>query len=113
MKKVLALILAVVALTMMLTACGGTKDPIGTWELSQDGVTMELTFEEEGKGSVSTMGISADMTWSTDDGKLTVSMSLLGETQELFTDAEYSVKGDELSITVDDETTVLTKKEAE
>lgn len=107
MKKTLALILVVVMLSATLVACGGNSI-LGSWEATQDGVTMKLTFEEDGKGSVTTMGATVDMTWSVDGDKLTASMSVLGMSEDIFKDATYSVDGDNLSITYEGETVVFT-----
>lgn len=111
MKKTLAIVLVVVMLASVLVACGSSGGSIiGTWTATQEGVTMEMTFENGGKGKVSTMGMSMDMEWSAEGNKLTASMSVMGQTQEMFKDAEFAVKGNELSITADGETVVFTKK---
>lgn len=109
MKRTLALLLVVVSLTVMLVSCGGNSIE-GTWTATEEGVTMTMTFEDDGTGSMSTLGMTYDITWSTDGDKLTVSMSVMGMTQEVFTDAEYAVDGDELTITVAGESTVFTKE---
>ena len=106
MKKTLALVLVVVMLSATLVACGGNSI-IGSWQASVVGVSMKLTFEEDGKGSITTMGVTADMTWSVDGDKLTAAMSVMGITEEVFEGAVYSVDGDELSITADGETVVF------
>lgn len=110
MKKLFALLLTLVMLVGVFAACGGGDSIIGTWEGEQDGVTLELTFEEGGKGKMGSMGTTLDCTWEIKDGKLSMSMEMFGQSGELFKDAEYSVKGDELSITADGETVVLKKK---
>lgn len=109
MKKALALILVVVTLSVMLASCGG-NDIIGTWTATEEGVTMELTFNKDGTGSVATMGATVEMTWTLEGDTLNASMSIMGVSTDLFKDATISVDGDELSITYLGETTVLTRK---
>lgn len=106
MKKTLALVLVVVMLSATLVACGGNSI-IGSWEATVEGVSMKLTFEEDGKGSITTMGVTADMTWSAEGDKLNASMAVMGITEEVFKDATYSVDGDSLSITMEGETVVF------
>lgn len=110
MKKVLSLVLVVIMLSAVLVSCGG-NDIIGTWEAEEEGLTIQLKFEEDGKGSMSTMGISMDMTWSVDGDKLTASASFMGETEDLFKDAEFKVDGDTLTITVEGEAQEFTRVE--
>ncbi len=109
MKKALALLLVFASLAMVLVSCGG-DDIIGTWEGKQDGITMTLTFEEDGKGKVASEGISMDMTWEIKDGKLNASMSFMGETEEMFKGAEFEVDGDKLTITSNGESVTFNKK---
>ena len=88
---------------------GGDDALLGAWEVTEDEITMILTFEEEGKGTMETLGMTMDMTWSAADGKLTASLSVMGETSEMLKDADYSLDGDSLSITMEGETVVFTR----
>lgn len=110
MKKVLALVLVVLTFTIALAGCGG-DNIIGTWTATDEGVTLELTFGEDGKGKVSTMGITADMTYTAEAGILNAKMSLMGVEEEMFKDAQFTVDGDKLSITYEGETQIFTKVE--
>ncbi len=89
---------------------GGDDALVGSWEVTEDGITMVLNFEEDGKGNMESVGVSMDMAWSVTDGKLSASMSFMGETEELFAGADYTVDGDKLTVTIDGESLVLTKK---
>ncbi|MBR2300363.1 MAG: hypothetical protein IKA41_00190 [Bacteroidaceae bacterium] len=108
MKKTLALLLIFASLAIVLVSCGGDSI-IGTWETTEDGVTMAITFEEGGKGKITTEGITMDMTWSEKGGKLTASVSLMGMSEELFKGAEYKVDGDKLTITSEGKPVTFTK----
>ena len=108
MKKALALLLVFASLAIVMVSCGGDSI-IGSWTFTEDGVTTTITFEEDGKGKIEAAGISMDMTWSEKDGKLTASMSFMGETEDLFKDAEYTIDGDKLTVKSEGETVTLTK----
>ena len=54
-----------------------------------------------------------DLIWYTYEDKLTASMSFMGESEDLFADAEYTVDVDKLFITVEGETLTLTKYDSE
>lgn len=109
MKKALALLLVLASLAIVMVSCGGDS-LIGTWEGEQDGVSMTITFEKDGKGSISSAGMTMDMTWSASDGKLNASMSFMGMSEEMFKDAEYKLNGNKLTITVEGESVEFTKK---
>ena len=109
MKKALALLLVFASLAIVMVSCGGDSI-IGSWEMTQDGLTGTITFEDGGKGKFEAEGMTLDLTWSEKDGKLTASMSFMGETEDLFKDAEYKVDGDKLTITDEGETITLNKK---
>ena len=108
MKKTLALVLVVVMLSATLVACGGDSI-LGTWEATQDGVTMKFTFEDGGQGKATVMGLEVGMTWSVSGDKLNAKISMMGQEEEILKDATYSVSGDELSITMEGETVVFNK----
>lgn len=82
---------------------------LGTWGYLEDGVAMLITFEKDGKGKVKMDGISLNLDWYTVDEKLTAVMSLLGESEVLFEDNEYTVDVDKLFVTIEDETIMLAK----
>lgn len=86
---------------------------LGTWEVIEDGIAVTFTFKEGGKGKMSTMGLSADLAWYVVDGKLNVSMSFMGESEEVFENAEYTVDVNKLVVTVDGETIMFVKEGAD
>ncbi len=90
-------------------ALGGDDAILGAWEATEDEVTLIFVFEEDGKGKLETMGITMDMIWSAADGKLNASITFMGETEEMLKDADYSLDGDSLSITMEGETVVFTR----
>lgn len=114
MKRVIALSLVLVMALSVLVACGGkggsgdSGNLIGSWSATEEGVEVIFTFKDGGKGTMSSMGIEMDMTWSTDGDKINMSMSFMGETEEM--SGTYKIEGNKLSLTADGETLVLTKK---
>ncbi len=83
---------------------------IGTWEVTQEGVAMTFTFDEGGTGKIAMSGITMDMTWSTAGGKLNGEISFMGESEQLFNNADYSISGSTMTVTQDGETLTFTKK---
>ncbi|MBE6678603.1 MAG: hypothetical protein E7597_07410 [Ruminococcaceae bacterium] len=83
---------------------------IGTWEVTQDEIVMTFTFDEGGTGKIAMSGITMDMTWSTSGGKLNGELSFMGESEQLFSDADYSISGSTMTVTQDGETLIFTKK---
>lgn len=104
-KRIIAMLLAVMTM-LALVGCGGGIE--GTWTATQDGVTMEYTFEKDGKGSVSVSGMTLDTTWKTDGDKLKLTMSMLGQSQTQ--EYTYKVDGDKLTLTLDGDTVELKRK---
>ncbi len=86
---------------------------LGTWALTEDDVELIVTFEENGEGTINVSGMPLDLIWYTYEDKLTASMSFMGESEDLFADAEYTVDVDQLFITVEGETLTLTKYDSE
>ena len=107
MKKTIALVLMCALLCVCLCSCG--KSIVGSWEADIEGASGTITFEKDGTGKFEASGLSMDITWEAKDGKLDVSMSILGQTSPLFEDAEYKVKGKTLTITAEGETVEFTK----
>ena len=110
MKKTLAMLLVIATLTIMLVSCGGSDSIIGTWKGEEEGVTMTIVFNDDGTGSVTTLGQTVEITYTAEDGKLNATMEVLGTKTPLFKDAEYSVSGSELTITVEGEAAVFEKQ---
>lgn len=112
MKKVVVLILAVLIIVGVVTACsGGTIT--GTWVHYDTvlGVVTEekFVFNEDGTGSMTTiLGIETDMTYTAEDGKLIVTVSALGiETEHEYT---YEFSKGNLLITANNETREFEKQ---
>lgn len=128
-KRILSLILALLMVATLFAACGDEKrsskkdkdekdvvtteaapaDPLqGSWYAEPDGVEMTFTFNGDGTGSVETMGMTMDTTYTVSGNTISLTMSFMGESET--TEFEYSVSGNELSLTTDGETQVFTKK---
>ena len=112
-QKVLIIVAAVVAIAAIVIAVifftGGGNSIVGTWE-TPDGTS--ITFTKDGKmrsdDSALGMGLSdmIDVTYSVRNGKLFVTMPLVGE-QEL---GNVKVSGNKLTLTVGGESGVLTRR---
>lgn len=111
MKKLFPILLIIAILTATLTACG-SSELLGTWEISDDTVTLTLTFEKDGKGTISAPGSDVfDVKWYAKGGKLSATATIHGETNNFFQEAEYKVEDNKLTVTTEEETFVLMRKE--
>lgn len=118
MKKIICLIV-IFCEVFILTSCSvNSIDEArieGSW-VSQtkiiSGIVTEttLTFDEDGEGTISTLlGLKIPMTYSLDDGMITIvaNTSLLQKSFEF----DYELKMDELVIITSDETVVFERVE--
>ena len=90
--------LVVVMLICLLSACDANKKFVGTWKQDETGETLVLA--NDGTGSISVSGeydISGSVTWSVENDKIFLSVSLCGmsETQEY----TYKFSGDTMILT--------------
>lgn len=108
MKKALSLILVLVILSAMLVSCSARLE--GRWKTTEDIITKELVLSEGNVGTFKRLGIEQDIIWKIENGKLTVTASVLGVSTDIYKNADYSISGDELTITESDgEVTVYTR----
>ena len=115
MKRTISAVLAVMMLLpiVLLTSCGGASALIGTWKTSTDSlfgtVESSYTFEKDGVGSETSLGITTDFTYEVEGDTLTIIREIAGiKTLEEFT---FEVKGDKLTLTKDNKATIYTKVE--
>ena len=102
-------LLAALFLTVMVSCGGGADSIVGKWAAEVEGVEMSFEFKEDGTGTMGTMGVNMDITWEIEGtNTLIVEMNFMGMSET--TEFEFEVKGNELSLTADGETVVLTKK---
>ncbi len=80
----------------------------GSWSAEVEGYVLMFSFEDGGVGSMSSQGLTVDMTWFVSDGKLTMNMSYYGVEENIVTDAEYSIVGNSLTITYENDPLTLT-----
>ena len=112
MKKILAiasLALVAVMLVGILCSCGSKVDSaiVGTWKNNSETVT----FLSNGSGSVkdNSIGISADLKFTTKNGTIELTESLLGMSESM--SGTYKVEGNTLTIVWSDgRTDVYTKQ---
>lgn len=109
MKRFTAAVLVLVC-AMSLMACGSKKGSIvGTWVIEgTDSDISALELKEDGTGSISIGGtISLNITYATDNNKLTMTMTYLGQTDtEEYT---YSIKDSKLILEEDGEQITFVK----
>lgn len=93
MKKIVAGVLALLVLTTMLCACGGSGSIVGKWVFG--GNTYQ--FNEDNSVSISINGtLNFDGTYEVSGNKITLNVSgMLGDKTEELT---YSLKGDTLKL---------------
>ena len=110
--KVLAIIMAALVLAGMISACSGGKsskkekestDPVdqiaGEWvEIDEDGEEGDTyVFARNGKGTVSSDGISGDITWSVENDVLTMTLSICGISET--SNFNYKISGNKMTLT--------------
>lgn len=101
-KRVFAFAL-VLAMSLSLVACSGSIK--GEWKATEDDMEVIYKFDDDGKGSVTSSGVSVAFNYEVDGDELTMSMELLGEKVE--STSTYEIDGDTLKITTDGETVEL------
>ena len=114
MKKlavIFVFLLILVTLAGTLSACSGKKQLVGAWELvdEEGDEEAELVLADNGTGTMKEDGMSANVTWSVSGNKLTLTISVCGESET--TVYKYSVHGKTLKlISVDDPDDVVVWK---
>lgn len=83
---------------------------IGVWSYTEDGQTIEFTIEYDGKITFYTSGVTFSGDYMIKDSKITIKVNILGEITTFCQNAEYSVSGNTLTLSVDGSSIVLTKK---
>lgn len=115
MKKVISLIslcLVAVILVSSFSSCSNKKKFVGTWdEYDSEGnpTGTTLVLANDGTGSAKSDGISGSVTWSVEEDKLFLTLSMCGvtDTQEY----TYKFSGDKLILIDEDgEETIYKKK---
>lgn len=107
MKKIIALILTVLLLASVFAGCAkhGSAAVIGRWAWKYEGLgeVLSFTFNPDGTGTMESFGDSKPFTYTATDSKISMT---IGES----TDAcEYTIDGDEMTLTVNGEALKLTK----
>lgn len=104
-KRVFALAL-VLAMSLSLVACGSSIE--GSWVYEEKGQKIIYTFEEDGKGEMSVLGIKVDMTYEVDGDEVTITTEVAGEkdTQTF----NFEVDGDTLTLESDGEKAEFTRE---
>ena len=105
MKKTLCILLAVMILAVSLCACGGSNSIVGSWSGSVEGISVTMSFEDDGTGVMSALGglASEEFTYTVEGSKINVTT---GDETDAY---DYTLDGDTLTLTADGETLTLTK----
>lgn len=109
MKKAISIVAVILALCCMLTACSKKNDLVGKWTVTEDGMSISFTFNENGTGEIYALNglMVIEYTYEVKDNTIIFHE----ETEVLGTNPyTYSIKGDELSITGGGDVMVLTKE---
>ena len=105
MKKLSTVLGLTIAL--LITACGGGGDLVGTWKQDTsglgemekalaEGVGASITFESGGKGTMNAMGMAIPMEWKVEGDELVMTMEMLGQKDTKRN--KFSVSGDTLTM---------------
>lgn len=100
MAKRVASLAMVLILAMSLVACG-EKGIVGTWEITEEGMTVGYTFEKDGSCKTNLLGMEIPGTYETKGDKITITMTVFGSSDS--TEYTYKVDGDKLTLTSADE----------
>ncbi|SEF86789.1 MULTISPECIES: DUF5640 domain-containing protein [Lachnospira] len=107
-KKMTTVIFASVLL-FTLVACGGSKSVVGTWTSVEDDIAYTFVFEKDGTGSLDLSGVSVPFEYKVEDDTITLTMTLLGTTEE--DEYTYELSDKTLKLTDDANVTIeLTKQ---
>ena len=109
MKKVIALLIAVVLVVALFAGCaqkGGASALVGTWAFEYEGLgeIMTFTFNKDGTGVMDALGEAIEFTYTADSS--TIKMTLEGENDTV----PYTIEGDILTLDIDGDVIELTKK---
>lgn len=113
MKKTLTVVCALLAMMLLLTACGGSGAPSieGTWEL------VDATTESGGEDFATAMAqlkeMGGSVTLTFKGGKMTMAMEVMGQSQTQEADYEYKdgkliTDGTTLDVKIDGDKLTLT-----
>lgn len=110
MKKHIAIVAILLILSILLCGCASSdkKALLGTWKFTQENVTLRMTFEDDGTGTMSASGISADFTYTAKNGHLSIIPD--GSAEDIM-EAEYSINGDELTMITEGDVSTVFKRE--
>ncbi len=110
MKKIVSILLITLIMLFSLTACGN-RELIGTWQITDDDITLYLALEKGGKGKIyADNSDKFEVQWAAEDGKIFATANIRGEDTNFFDSAEYEVDGDTLTVTTKDDTFTLIRK---
>ncbi len=99
-KRILTVLMALVVL-VSLAACGGGKNPAGTYELTKMGDgSEELTAEELTEIAGTELEITLEMT---KDNKFTLNMGILSDEETESVSGTWKLDGDSLILSVEGE----------
>lgn len=115
MKRVLSITLVVVLVAMLFVGCGDDKKSsttsiVGKWSYEEEGAEMVMEFKADGTLTISVLYEgenlgSEDVEYRTDGNQL----YMISDGEES-TPTEWSIKGNTLTITEDEESIELTRK---
>ena len=100
-KKIISIVV-VCCFLVSLCACGGSNSIVGTWEITEDllgvDVTTSYTFNADGTGSMNLLGeLELDFTYEfPEDGKVQLNTEFLGVTDSMV--YGYSIENDTLTL---------------
>ena len=86
---------------------------VGTWEYSQDGLTMSFEFKSDGTGTGTALGSPTPIKWGTKDGVIYISGSSStgnGGTASVQGEGKYSVDGNTLTMEMSGQSMKFNKK---
>lgn len=106
MKKQVLTLLMALAMIFVLVACGGGKDPTGTYKLTKMGSgDLAMSVDELAELAGMDMDVTLELT---KDNKFTLDMGLLADEEGEALSGTWKIDGDSLTLDVEGEEAVCT-----
>ena len=109
MKKIVSVLLVLVIIGTLLTACG-TSALVGTWTATIEGAEGQMILHKDGTGEIVSHDATRPCTWEASGNTLTVVQEIDDLPYTFLNGVTYTVKGRTLTITSQSGNTLVFKR---